>query len=35
MTDLIRCGWVNLGEPLYMQYHDEEWGTPCHDDQKL
>ena len=35
MTDPIRCAWVNLNEPLYQQYHDEEWGIPCHDDQKL
>ena len=33
--EMTRCGWVNLDEPLYMQYHDEEWGTPCHDDQRL
>lgn len=30
-----RCGWANLNEPLYVQYHDEEWGLPCHDDQRL
>ncbi len=31
--DKIRCGWC-VGKPLYEQYHDEEWGTPVHDDQK-
>ena len=30
-----RCSWVNLNNPLYVKYHDEEWGEPCHDDQKL
>jgi DNA-3-methyladenine glycosylase I len=30
-----RCGWVNLNEPLYVTYHDEEWGIPCHEDRKL
>jgi DNA-3-methyladenine glycosylase I len=30
-----RCGWVNLNEPLYVDYHDHEWGIPCHDDSKL
>jgi DNA-3-methyladenine glycosylase I len=30
-----RCGWVNLSEPLYIAYHDEEWGVPVHDDTKL
>ena len=29
-----RCGWC-LGDPLYEAYHDEEWGVPLHDDQKL
>ncbi|MCF6225226.1 MAG: DNA-3-methyladenine glycosylase I [Xanthomonadales bacterium] len=29
-----RCGWC-LGSPLEMAYHDTEWGTPLHDDQKL
>ena len=30
-----RCEWVNLKNPLYVKYHDEEWGRPLHDDQKL
>lgn len=30
-----RCAWVNLNEPLYIAYHDEEWGVPVHDDRKL
>ena len=29
-----RCGWC-VGHPLYVHYHDEEWGVPEHDDQKL
>ena len=29
----IRCDWPNT--ELYIRYHDEEWGTPIHDDQKL
>jgi DNA-3-methyladenine glycosylase I len=29
-----RCGW-SLGDPLYLDYHDNEWGVPVHDDQKL
>lgn len=28
-----RC-W-NIDKPLYIRYHDEEWGVPVHDDQKL
>jgi DNA-3-methyladenine glycosylase I len=33
--DLPRCGWVNLAEPIYVAYHDEEWGVPVHDDRHL
>ncbi|WP_410770382.1 DNA-3-methyladenine glycosylase I [Fontibacillus sp. BL9] len=29
-----RCAWVNT-DPLYIAYHDEEWGKPLYDDQKL
>ena len=30
-----RCGWVKINNPLYVAYHDEEWGRPLHDDQEL
>jgi DNA-3-methyladenine glycosylase I len=30
---LVRC-W-NTVNPLYIKYHDEEWGVPVHDDEKL
>lgn len=30
-----RCAWVNLKNPLYVQYHDTEWGVPQHDDRAL
>jgi DNA-3-methyladenine glycosylase I len=30
-----RCDWVPTGDPLYLEYHDEEWGTPSHDDRHL
>lgn len=30
-----RCAWVNLNNPLYVRYHDEEWGVPLHDDGAL
>ncbi|WP_422446905.1 DNA-3-methyladenine glycosylase I [Endozoicomonas sp. ALB091] len=29
-----RCSWCH-GDELYTQYHDTEWGVPCHNDQKL
>ncbi len=30
-----RCAWLNLDNPIYLDYHDNEWGIPVHDDQKL
>lgn len=27
-----RCGWANPANPLYLHYHDHEWGIPCHDE---
>ncbi len=29
-----RCPWCG-DDPLYVRYHDEEWGVPVHDDGKL
>lgn len=29
-----RCDWVG-SDPLYIKYHDHEWGVPVFDDQKL
>jgi DNA-3-methyladenine glycosylase I len=31
---IVRCGWCG-SDPLYIRYHDEEWGVPVHDDRKL
>jgi len=33
--NLKRCGWVLSKDPLMQKYHDEEWGTPLHDDNKI
>ena len=33
--DKKRCTWVPLDNPLYVRYHDEEWGVPVHDDRLL
>jgi DNA-3-methyladenine glycosylase I len=30
-----RCEWAAPGDPLYLEYHDREWGTPSHDDRHL
>lgn len=32
---LPRCSWVPMKNPLYVAYHDEEWGRPLHDDRAL
>ena len=31
---ITRCEWCG-NDPLYIKYHDEEWGMPEHDDKKL
>src|SRR4051812_38874221 len=31
---LKRCEWSG-SDPLYIQYHDEEWGVPLHEDRAL
>lgn len=34
MSEKIRCDWVDKSQ-IYMDYHDNEWGIPEHDDNKL
>ena len=34
-TIINRCGWVNMKNPLYVEYHDYEWSMPVHEDRKL
>lgn len=34
MTKIVRCEWIDRG-PLYLDYHDNEWGYPMHDDKDL
>ncbi len=29
-----RCKWAG-NDPLYIEYHDKEWGVPLHDNQQL
>ena len=33
-TEKKRCTWPGT-DPLYVAYHDEEWGVPVHDDRRL
>jgi len=30
-----RCPWPTQGDPIYIDYHDREWGVPVHDDFKI
>ena len=30
-----RCSWADPKDPLYLAYHDTEWGVPSHDDRHL
>lgn len=34
MSELVRCAWATR-TPLEAEYHDREWGRPCHDDAVL
>ena len=34
MDNKIRCPWP-ANDPLYIKYHDKEWGVPVHNDKKL
>ena len=34
MSNQTRCQWCGT-DPLYVQYHDEEWGVPVYDEQAL
>ena len=31
---MTRCAWAG-SDPLYLAYHDDEWGVPLHDDRRL
>ncbi len=31
----VRCSWANMANPRYVDYHDHEWGVPCHDENRL
>ena len=34
MKTITRCPWP-ANDPLYIKYHDKEWGVPVHNDRKL
>ena len=35
MSEKKRCFWCNLKNPIYVRYHDEEWGEANFDDKYL
>ncbi|MFG1617613.1 DNA-3-methyladenine glycosylase I [Nonomuraea wenchangensis] len=35
MTELIRCTWAGMSDPMYLAYHDEEWGRPVRGDDAV
>ncbi len=35
MSEKTRCNWATGGNELYLDYHDQEWGVPQHDDRVL
>src|ERR671911_507714 len=35
MSRVNRCAWVPEDDPLYVAYHDEEWGVPTRDVRAL
>lgn len=34
-TTVTRCPWPVFEDPLYLKYHDREWGVPVKDDRKI
>jgi DNA-3-methyladenine glycosylase I len=35
VTEPIRCFWPGIADPMYLAYHDEEWGTPVEGDDAV
>ena len=35
MDNKRRCKWCNLKNPIYVEYHDNEWGVPNFDNKYL
>ncbi|TDD01803.1 DNA-3-methyladenine glycosylase I [Nonomuraea deserti] len=35
MTEPIRCTWPGMADPMYLAYHDEEWGRPVKGDDAV
>ncbi|MET8867295.1 DNA-3-methyladenine glycosylase I [Nonomuraea sp. NPDC004580] len=35
MTEPIRCTWAGMSDPMYLAYHDKEWGRPLKGDDAV
>ena len=35
MKNIKRCAWPTADDPLYIHYHDKEWGVPIYEDRKI
>jgi len=35
MKKIKRCSWANPDDPLYIKYHNKEWGVPVYNDKKI
>ncbi len=35
MKSIRRCAWSTFDDPLYLAYHDDEWGRPVRDDRTI
>jgi len=35
VAEIVRCPWVGIADPIYVRYHDEEWGVPQPSDRAL
>jgi DNA-3-methyladenine glycosylase I len=35
VQSLRRCPWATMDDPLYLEYHDKEWGVPVRDDRTI
>lgn len=33
--EICRCPWLDTSKPDYVEYHDNEWGVPVHDDKTM
>ncbi|MFC6561400.1 DNA-3-methyladenine glycosylase I [Nonomuraea cavernae] len=35
VSEVVRCAWAGISDPLYLAYHDDEWGRPVRGDDRV